>query len=63
MNEVLISLPEQNNEASLDAGRQQIVDALHDSLQQSVQRSGIKVEVVGPTVGHQLEAQAVLATL
>ncbi len=29
MNEVLISLPRQSDETSLDTGRQQIVDALH----------------------------------
>jgi preprotein translocase subunit SecF len=60
-NEVLISLPEQQNEGSLDAGRQQIVDALqaHYNNPFTVRN----VQVVGPTVGKQLEKQALLATL
>jgi len=60
-NEVLISLPEQRDENSLDAGRQQIVDALlaHYANAFTVRH----VEVVGPTVGKQLEKQALLATL
>ena len=60
-NEVLISLPEQTNESTLDMGRQQIVDALtaHYNNQFSVRN----VQVVGPTVGKQLEKQAGLATL
>ncbi len=62
-NEVLISLPEQKNENSLDAGRQQIVDALHAHYNNSFNDAGVKVDVVGPTVGHQLERQAALATL
>jgi preprotein translocase subunit SecF len=59
--EVLISLPEQTNENSLDAGRQKIEDALraHYDNPGTVQN----VQVVGPTVGHQLERQAGLATL
>jgi preprotein translocase subunit SecF len=60
-NEVLISLPEQRDESSLDAGRQQIVDALHTHYANSF--SVRHVEVVGPTVGKQLEKQALLATL
>jgi len=63
LNEVLISLPEQHDENALDAGRQQIVDALHAHYNNSFQDSGIKVDVVGPTVGHQLETKALLATL
>jgi preprotein translocase subunit SecF len=60
-NEVLISLPEQTNESALDAGRQQIVDALHAHYANPfVVRN---VQVVGPTVGKQLEKQALLATL
>jgi preprotein translocase subunit SecF len=61
-NEVLISLPEQQDEASLDAGRQQIVDALqaHYADNPFTVRN---VDVVGPTVGKQLEKQALLATL
>ena len=35
-NEVLISLPEEHNESSLDAGRQQIVNALHTHYTQLV---------------------------
>ena len=62
-NEVLISLPEQNDETSLDAGRQQIVNALHAHYNNHFDDAGVKVDVVGPTVGHQLERQAGLATL
>jgi preprotein translocase subunit SecF len=60
-NEVLISLPEQHDETSLDAGRQQIQDALktHYGNPFTVRN----VQVVGPTVGKQLEKQATLATL
>jgi preprotein translocase subunit SecF len=60
-NEVLISLPEQTNESALDAGRQQIDDALkaHYDNPFTVRN----VQVVGPTVGKQLEKQAGLATL
>ena len=60
-NEVLISLPEQTNETTLDVGRQQIVDALqaHYGNPFTVRN----VQVVGPTVGKQLEKQAGLATL
>jgi preprotein translocase subunit SecF len=59
--EVLISLPEQQDESSLDAGRKQIIDALqaHYDNPFIVQN----VQVVGPTVGKQLEKQALLATL
>jgi preprotein translocase subunit SecF len=61
-NEMLISLPEQTNESTLDAGREAIVDALHSyySANPFVVRN---VQVVGPTVGRQLEKQAGLATL
>jgi len=59
--EVLISLPEESNESALDTGRQQIVDALHAHYPNPfVVRN---VQVVGPTVGKQLEKQASLATL
>ena len=60
-NEVLISLPESANESALDEGRQQIVDALkaHYGNPGTVRN----VQVVGPTVGKQLEKQAALATL
>jgi preprotein translocase subunit SecF len=62
-NEVLISLPEQTNENTLDSGRQQIVDALHAHYNNSFDAAGIKTDVVGPTVGKQLEHRAVEATL
>jgi preprotein translocase subunit SecF len=60
-NDVLISLPEQTDENALDAGRQQIVDALqtHYNNPFTVQN----VQIVGPTVGRQLETKAGLATL
>jgi preprotein translocase subunit SecF len=60
-NEVLISLPEQQDEASLDAGRQQIVDALQAHYDNPF--TVRNVMIVGPTVGKQLEKQALLATL
>jgi preprotein translocase subunit SecF len=60
-NEVLISLPEQQDETSLDAGREKIVDALHAHYDNPF--TVRNVQVVGPTVGHQLERQAGLATL
>jgi preprotein translocase subunit SecF len=60
--EVLISLPEQHVESSLDTGRQQIEDALRAKFGDKSFEIGI-VSVVGPTVGHQLEKQATLATL
>ncbi len=60
-NEVLISLPEQTNESALDAGRQQIVNALHAHYNNPF--TVRNVQVVGPTVGKQLEKQALLATL
>jgi preprotein translocase subunit SecF len=60
-NDVLISLPEQTNEAALDAGRQQIVSALQGHYNNPFEVRN--VQVVGPTVGRQLEKQATLATL
>jgi len=63
LNEALISLPEQKNETSLDAGRKQIVDALHAHYNNPFQDAGVKVDVVGPTVGRQLESKAFLATI
>jgi preprotein translocase subunit SecF len=62
-NQVLISLPEQHNESELDAGRQQVVSALHAHYSNPFTDSGVKVDVVGPTVGKQLEKQAGLAIL
>lgn len=60
-NDVLISLPEQTNEAALDTGREQIVNALHAHYNNPF--TVRNVQVVGPTVGKQLEKQAGLATL
>jgi len=60
-NEVLISLPEQQDETSLDAASTQIVTALRANY--ANQLSVRNVQVVGPTVGRQLEKQAGLATL
>jgi preprotein translocase subunit SecF len=63
-NEVLISLPEQVNEAALDTGREQIMDALRTHYDSTIDTKNIRnVQVVGPTVGRQLEKQASLATL
>jgi preprotein translocase subunit SecF len=59
--EVLISLPEQTNENALDVGRQQIVDALQGHYDNPF--TVRSVDVVGPTVGKQLEGQALRATL
>ena len=61
---VLISLPVESNEAALDTGRQEIESALQNHYNNSFNpNTGVKVDVVGPTVGHQLEKQATLATL
>jgi preprotein translocase subunit SecF len=60
-NEVLISLPEQQDESSLDADRQRIVAALQAHFDNPF--TVRNVQVVGPTVGKQLEKQALLATL
>jgi preprotein translocase subunit SecF len=62
--EVLISLPVQTNETALDTGRQEIEAALQAHYNNYFNpNTGVKVDVVGPTVGHQLEKQATLATL
>jgi preprotein translocase subunit SecF len=58
---VLVSLPEQHNENALDAGRGQIVEALKAHYANPFQVRD--VQVVGPTVGKQLELQAIKATL
>ena len=63
LNEVLIGLPEQQDERALETGQKQVMDALHGHYSNSIVPSGTKVDVVGPTVGHQLEKQALLATL
>jgi preprotein translocase subunit SecF len=60
-NEVLISLPEQTNESTLDQGRQQIQDALNAKFGNTFTMGD--VQVVGPTVGKQLETKALQATL
>lgn len=63
-NEVLISLPEQTNEAALDTGRQRIMDALTSHYDSTLSARNVRnVQVVGPTVGKQLERQAGLATI
>ncbi len=59
--EVLISLPEQTNEKSLDVGRENIESALHTHYNNPF--SIRNVEIVGPTVGRQLKKQATLATI
>lgn len=59
--QVIFSLPEQMNEHALDQGRQEIENALHSHYNNPFTIQN--VEVVGPTVGHQLERQAGLATL
>ncbi|MGD0938299.1 MAG: protein translocase subunit SecF [Terracidiphilus sp.] len=60
-NEVLVSLPLQKDESSLDTGHKQIVDALHAYYSNPFTESN--VSVVGPTVGRQLQTKAALATL
>ncbi len=60
-NEMLISLPEQQDESALDQGRKQIVDALHANY--SNPATVLNVDVVGPTVGKQLESKAFWATI
>jgi len=61
-NEVLIGLPEQHDETSLDAGQKQIQDALHANYAGNP-FTVRNTQVVGPTVGKQLKKQALLATL
>ena len=63
LNAVLISLPEQHNETELETGQKQVLDALNGHYPNAIVPAGTKVDVVGPTVGHQLERQALLATL
>jgi preprotein translocase subunit SecF len=58
--EMLISLPTPSD-ASLDTGRKEIVDALQAHYNNPIVSTS--VQVVGPTVGKQLEKQAALATL
>jgi len=61
-NEVLVGLPEQHDETSLDVGQKQIQDALHTNYAGNP-FTVRNVQVVGPTVGKQLEKQALLATM
>ncbi len=63
LNAVLISLPEQHNETQLETGQREALDALSAHYPDAIDPSSTKVDVVGPTVGHQLERQALLATL
>ncbi len=58
--EMLISLPTPSD-ASLDTGRKEIVDALNAHYNNPIVSTS--VQIVGPTVGRQLEKQAALATL
>jgi len=63
-NQILVSLPEQQNETSLDIGRQLIVQALQQHYANSFDpKTGVNADVVGPTVGRQLEGQAGRAVL
>jgi preprotein translocase subunit SecF len=63
-NEVLVGLPKQTNETMLDQGRQQIYDAIRSHYDSTIGTNNIlNVQAVGPTVGKQLEKQALLATL
>jgi preprotein translocase subunit SecF len=63
-NMVLIGLPEQKVENQLDSGRQIIVSALHQHYASNpFDDKAVKVDVVGPTVGKQLQKKAILATL
>jgi preprotein translocase subunit SecF len=59
--EMLISLPEKTDETALDTGRKQVLDALQAHYNNPIVSTS--VQVVGPTVGRQLEKQAALATL
>jgi len=61
--EMLISLPEQTDETHLDADRTRIVGALQAHYDNPVILPLRNVQVVGPTVGKQLEKQAGLAIL
>jgi preprotein translocase subunit SecF len=63
VNEVLISLPEQHNEGALDTSRQVIIATLHQHYANPFDDKAVKVDVVGPTVGKQLQTKAIEATL
>ena len=60
-NEVLVSLPEPTSEAAVDRGRTEIENALRSHYTNGFDVRG--VQSVGGTVSHQLERQAVLATV
>jgi preprotein translocase subunit SecF len=64
-NKAVISLPlAETSEAALDAGRAAITQALDKGYPQDpVDPTKTLVEVVGPQVGHQLQHQALMATL
>jgi preprotein translocase subunit SecF len=63
-NEVLISLPEQKNESNLDTGRREVVEGLQKYYNNPFDPAkGVQVDVVGPTVGQQLQTKAAMATL
>lgn len=59
-NEVLISLPVQNNENNLESGRVEVFNALKAHYETPLSTSA---QVVGPTVGKQLRNKAIQATL
>jgi preprotein translocase subunit SecF len=62
-NQFIIGLEEkETKEAALEAGKQQIINALSNSPLAG-QFKVINTEIVGPQVGKQLQTQAVLATL
>jgi preprotein translocase subunit SecF len=63
LNEVLVGLPLQINEFALETGQREVLEALHAHYENPIVPSGTKVDVVGATVGHQLQRQALLATL
>jgi len=60
-NEVLISVPREGDDSTLDASRKQIVDALHEHYNNPFNDAGIKVDSVGATVGRQLQVKAIQA--
>jgi preprotein translocase subunit SecF len=60
-NEVLISVPNKGGDTSVDSGRQTVLKALRDHYNNPFNDSGIKVDSVGATVGHQLQIKAIEA--
>jgi preprotein translocase subunit SecF len=63
--QVLISLPERQNETNLDADRQAVISTLEQHYSANAFDPGkdVQVAVVGPTVGRQLQDKAIQATL